>query len=108
MEILLKIIPVFFSVLVVVCREIGNYKRGRVEEKMRVNAEEIAVVVEALYDGFPSNEKLDAFKKLCEQKKINIEKAVEYLETKIIPVSKYINAYIIDKKNNNKDKGVTD
>ena len=107
MELLLKIVPVFLSVMLVICREVANFKNGKTEDKMRVNAEEIAVVVEALYDGFPSSEKLDAFKKLCEQKKIDVDKAVKYLETKIIPVSRYINAYII-KKNNDKDKGVTD
>lgn len=107
LETLIKVIPAVLSVLLVVFREISNYAKNKVNEKMRVNAEEIAIVVEALYDGFPSSEKLDAFKKLCEQKRIDVEKAVVYLETKIIPITKYINSYIIKKKDD-KEKGVTD
>ena len=107
MDLLLKIVPTFLAVAIVVVREITKILRATAEEKMRINAEEIAVVVEALYNGYSGAEKLEAFKSLCVQKKIDVEKAVKYLETKIIPVSKYINSYIIAPKKDD-DKGVTD
>ena len=95
-----KIITLGASVLIVIIKGIWDIVKKNVNENTRVKVEEIAVVVEALYDGATSAEKLTAFKALAKQKGLNIKKAVEYLETKIIPITKSINSYI--KKDNTK------
>ena len=95
-----KIITFGVSVLIVLVKGIWDIIRKNVNESTRVKVEEIAVVVEALYDGATSAEKLTAFKALAKQKGLNVKRAVEYLETKIIPITKSINSYI--KKDNTK------
>ncbi|NMA75587.1 MAG: hypothetical protein GX963_15865 [Bacteroidales bacterium] len=97
-----RIITFVISVFMVLAKFVWDIIKGKLNEKMRVRVEEIAVIVEALYDGATSTEKLKAFEALCEKKGLNVKKAVKYLETNIIPISKQINSYIIaDKK---KDK----
>lgn len=60
-------------------------------KRLRVVAQKIAETVERLYAGCGSDEKLAAFKELCRVKKINVDKAVKYLESVIMPISKSIN-----------------
>lgn len=59
--------------------------------RLRAVAQKIAETVEQLYAGCGSEEKLAAFKELCRAKKINVDKAVKYLESVIMPISKSIN-----------------
>lgn len=61
------------------------------DDKLRKVATAIAQTVEQIYRGCTSEEKLAAFKELCVTKKINVNKAVEFLESVIIPSSKNIN-----------------
>ena len=97
-----RILTFAISILMVFLKFVWDIIKKKMTEKMRIRVEEIAVVIEALYDGVTSSEKLAAFKALCKNKGLNVDKAVKYLETNIIPVSKQINSYIIaDKK---KDK----
>lgn len=109
MDILLKVVPTVFAVLIVIAREISKFLRDAKMKKMRVTADEIAIVVEALYEGCTSDEKLRAFKNLCEQRKIEVNEAVRYLENVIIPISKSINTYTFTQKKTDEknDKGVT-
>lgn len=94
-----RIITFVISILIIIGKFVWDIIKGKLSEKMRVRVEEIAVIVEALYDGATSAEKLKAFEALCEKKGLNVKKAVKYLETNIIPISKQINSYIIaDKK----------
>lgn len=60
--------------------------------RLRKVATEIAKTVETIYRDCTSEEKLEAFKDLCREKKIDANKAVKYLEKEIIPTSKSINA----------------
>ena len=97
-----RIITFAISILTIIGKFVWDIVKGKLSDKMRIRVEEIAVVIEALYDGTTSTEKLKAFEALCKNKGLNVKKAVKYLETNIIPVSKQINSYIIaDKK---KDK----
>lgn len=109
MDTLIKVVPTVIAVLIVIAREVSKILREAKNKKMRVTADEIAVVVEALYEGCTSDEKLRAFKNLCEQRKIEVDEAVRYLEKTIIPISKSINTYTFtQKKTDGKDdKGVT-
>lgn len=70
--------------------------KARLSERARSVAENIASVVEQLYDGFSSSEKLEAFRELAKKKGLNVEWAVEYLETHIIPTSKTLNVFHAD------------
>lgn len=70
-----------------------NIIKSKMSAKTRAKVEEIAAVVEQLYDGCAAADKLAAFKDLCKSKGINVEKAVDYLERYIIPLSKKINVY---------------
>lgn len=97
-----RIITFTISVFMVLAKFVWDIIKGKLNEKMRVRVEEIAVIVEALYDGATSTEKLKAFEALCEKKGLNVKKAVKYLETNIIPISKQINSYIIADKKENK------
>lgn len=97
-----RIITFAISVFMVLAKFIWDIIKGKLSEKMRIRVEEIAVVIEALYDGATSAEKLTAFKSLCKNKGLNVNKAVKYLETYIIPISKQINSYIIADKQENK------
>ena len=97
-----RIITFVISVLIIIGKFVWDIIKRKMSEKMRVRVEEIAVIVEALYDGATSTEKLKAFEALCEKKGLNIKKAVKYLETNIIPISKQINSYIIADKKENK------
>lgn len=97
-----RIITFTISVFMVLAKFVWDIIKGKLNEKMRVRVEEIAVIVEALYDGATSTEKLKAFEALCEKKGLNVKKAVKYLETNIIPISKQINTYIIADKKENK------
>ena len=88
-----KIISAAASIVAALLVAIYNKLKSKLSEKMQIKVEEIAVVVEALYIGCTSAEKLYAFKELCLQKGLNIKKAVKYLEEHIIPISKTINSY---------------
>lgn len=104
MQIDKQTISLIVSALIVVGKFVYDQIKSKLSEKTRVRVEEIAVVVEALYDGVTSTEKLQAFKELCKSKGLNVNKAVKYLETNIIPISKQINSYnIIEKKENEKE-----
>ena len=97
-----RIITFVISVFMVLAKFVWDIIKGKLSEKMRIRVEEIAVVIEALYDGATSTEKLKAFEALCKNKGLNIKKAVKYLETNIIPISKQINSYVIADKKENK------
>jgi len=99
-----EITSVAVSILVVIGKAVWDSIKKRLTEKMRTRVEEIAVVVEALYDGSGAAEKLEAFTQLCIKKGLNIKKAVAYLETNIIPISKSINNYKIEQKTENKSE----
>jgi len=99
-----EIASVAVSILVVIGKAVWDSVKKRLTEKMRTRVEEIAVVVEALYDGVTSADKLAAFKELCKNKGLNVSKAVKYLETNIIPISKSINSYIITENKENKEE----
>lgn len=70
-----------------------NFIKSKLNAKTLAKVEEIAETVERLYNGLSSETKLTAFKEICKKVGINVEKAVEYLETKIIPISKNLNTY---------------
>lgn len=70
-----------------------NFVKSKLNAKTLSKVEEIAETVERLYDGLPAETKLNAFKEICKKVGINVEKATEYLETKIIPISKNLNTY---------------
>ena len=99
-----EIASITVSILVVIGKAVFDSIKKRLNEKMRTRVEEIAVVVEALYYGSGAAEKLEAFTQLCAKKGLNIKKAVEYLETNIIPISKQINNYVITEKKENKEE----
>lgn len=84
-----------------------NYIKKKLSVKARVRVEEIAIVVEALYDGCPSSVKLKAFETLCKEKGLNIKKSVKTLEKDIIPISKKINVYTGKEQQKEYEKGVT-
>lgn len=65
--------------------------KNSVNEKIRKAAMHISEVVEAIYRDCPSSEKLQAFKQICKEQHVNVKKAVDFLETYIIPSSKNIN-----------------
>lgn len=81
---------------------IYNYIKSKLTERQRKIAENIATVVEQLYDGASSDDKLQAFKELAKRKGINVARAVEYLEQHIIPTSKSLN--VIKDKNDSTDE----
>ncbi len=99
-----KIISVAASLAAAAITALLNTVKSKLSERTRVKVEEIAIVVEGLYYGCGAAEKLRAFKEICKNKGLNIKKAVAYLETKIMPISKNINVYgataQTDKKNN--------
>lgn len=86
-----------------------NLIRSKLSAKFLAKVEKIASVVEQLYSGCPSTDKLAAFIDLCNEKRLNTAKAVEYLEKHIMPLSKEINAYRLIEgiKNDVKDTEVT-
>ena len=88
-----SIINIFLSAFIVILKFVWDKVKNQVNEKMRVTVEEIAVIVEALYDGSAPADKLAAFMELCKNKGLNVKKAVEYLEKHIIPISRNINTY---------------
>ena len=107
MELSIKeIVGLAASIVIILTKFIWDSIKKKLSEKTRIRVEEIAVVVEALYDNTTAAEKLDAFKQLCETKGLNIKKAVDYLEKNIIPISKQINSYTA-KDDTKKDKEVT-
>lgn len=53
---------------------------------------QISETIEQVYAGCTSAEKLEAFKELCAAKKINVKKAVKFLESYLIPASKALNS----------------
>ena len=73
-----RIITFVASVFMVLAKFVWDIVKGKLSEKMRIRVEEIAVVIEALYDGATSTEKLKAFEALCKKKGLNIKKAVKY------------------------------
>ena len=90
------------STLIIVLKFVWDCIRKKINEKLRVRVEEIAVVVEALYNDEPAIEKLNAFIDIAKKRGLNVKKAVKYLEKNIIPISKQINSYIITDKKENK------
>jgi len=102
-----EIISVAVSIAVVVVKAIWDSIKKKLSEKTRIRVEEIAVIVEALYDGATSTEKLEAFKQLCNSRGLNVNKSVDYLEKYIIPISKQINSYIKKDDTKKDDKEAT-
>lgn len=92
---LTEIISIAAGFIVAGITALLNFIKSKLNAKTRSKVEKIAAVVEDLYNGCESIDKLNAFKEICSAKKINVEKAVKYLEEKIIPLSKKINCYEI-------------
>lgn len=90
---LTEIISIATGLIVAGITALFNFIKSRLSAKTRAKVEEIAAVVEQLYNGCTSTDKLTAFKEICSAKGLNVSKAVEYLEQHIIPLSKEINRY---------------
>lgn len=82
--------------------------RAKLDERSRKLADEIAAVVEQMYDGCPANEKLAAFREIAKKRGLNVKKAVSYLESRIIPLSKKINIYSDSSKSTSEKLEPTD
>lgn len=90
---LTEIISVAMGLIVAGITVLLNFIKSKLNAKTRLKVEKIAAVVEQLYSGCASTEKLTAFKEICSTKGLNVANAVEYLEQHIIPLSKEINRY---------------
>lgn len=88
-DITLRITAAIFTAIVAVIFSFINRIKN---DKIRNVAEKIAKTVEQIYIDATSDEKIKAFKDLCAVEKIDVKKAVAYLEAHIIPISKSINA----------------
>lgn len=94
-EILIEISSrVLTAVIVFIAAVIFNKIKNGKNEKLKSAAEYIAGIVENIYRNCPSDEKLAAFKALCKEKGVDVDKAVKYLEDYIIPMSKKVNYFI--------------
>lgn len=103
-DIALKVAAVFFSIIAAVIFSL--IKRIK-NDKIRDVAEKIAKTVEQIYIDATSEEKIKAFKDLCAAEKVDIKKAVAYLEKHIIPISKSINTVPnFEKKDDEKEKDI--
>lgn len=102
-----KIISVAATAAAAAVTALINHVKSKLSAKAKVRVEEIAVVVEALYDGCPSSVKLKAFETLCKEKGLNVKKSVKMLEKDIIPISKKMNVYTGKEKEKDYEKGVT-
>lgn len=89
-----EIISTGAGILISVITIFINWIKSKLNAKLYSAVEKIAVTVEEFYDGYTSSEKLRLFKDICIAEKLNVKKAVKYLEEKIIPVSRKINNYI--------------
>lgn len=88
-------VMLMLAIIGAVLSALVNFIKSKLSAKTLAKVEKIAAVIEQLYDGCTSAEKLNAFKEICKAKDININKAVNYLEQHIIPISKGINCYEI-------------
>ncbi|WP_416872699.1 hypothetical protein [Helicobacter ganmani] len=103
-DIALKVAAVIFSVIIAA---IFSFIKRIKNDKIRNVAEKIAKTVEQIYIDATSDEKIKAFKDLCAAEKIDVKKAVAYLEDHIIPMSKSINAVPdLEKKDATKEKNI--
>lgn len=103
-DIALKVAAVIFPIIAAVIFSL--IKRIK-NDKIREVAEKIAKTVEQIYIDATCDEKIKAFKDLCAAEKINVKKAVAYLEEHIIPVSKSINTVPnFEKKDAKKEKDI--
>ena len=103
-----QILSFLISTLIIVLKFVWDCIKKKINEKLRVRVEEIAVVVEALYDNEKSIDKLNAFIDIARKRGLNVKKAVSYLEKNIIPISKQINSYVLIKNEQKEiNKGVT-
>lgn len=102
-DILIRIAAGFGTLAAILISVLKNHSN----EKIRESATRIAEVVETIYRGSTSSEKLNAFKQLCKEQKINVKKAVKFLEKYIIPSSKQINVIPTrnDAENNTNSEG---
>lgn len=99
-EILLKVgVPLLCSLVTFGVTALVTWLKSKAKsEKMKsaldsfqTTVENIAITVEQLFDGADSDDKLYAFKDICEKKGLNVADAVAYLEKHIIPTSKSVN-----------------
>ena len=90
-----EIISFAIGLVIAIVTAIINKIKNRLDEKTRAKIADIAAVVENLYDGVASGDKLKAFRDICAAKNINVEKAVKYLEDVLIPASKDLNRYVV-------------
>lgn len=103
-DIALKISAVIFPII---AAAIFSFIKHIKNDKIRNVAEKIAKTVEQIYIDAASEEKIKAFKDLCTAEKINVKKAVAYLEKHIIPISKSINTVPnFEKKDDEKEKDI--
>lgn len=99
----MTIIDIIINILFLGVPKIYNFIICMKEKKFYLNVQKIASMVEKVCHGQNSNEKLITFKEICNDKKVNVEKAIEYLEKFIIPCSNEINVFKFNKKDNNSE-----
>lgn len=103
-DIALKVGAVIFSII---AAAFFSFIKRIKNDKIRNVAEKIAKTIEQIYIDATGDEKIKAFKDLCAAEKINVKKAVAYLEKHIIPISKSINAVPnFEKKDATKEKNI--
>lgn len=94
-EILSYIIRIGVTAVIAIITAVISYiKKNCSNKKIRDAAVKISQVVENLYKDCGQDAKLKAFKDLCKSEKVNVDKAVKFLEDYIIPISKGINTYM--------------
>lgn len=94
-EYVFNIVARLIAAIGVIAAILINALKNHGNEKTRTAATKIAEIVENVYKGCTAAEKLRAFKALCKERKINVKKAVKFLEKYIIPTSKSINVCVI-------------
>lgn len=86
------------TVITLIAKKITN-------KKFQDKVIHIAETVEQLYKDCGSTIKLKAFKDLCSDQKLNINKAVDFLERCLIKPSKTLNMCNIEKSDNDDNMG---
>lgn len=92
-EIIAIAVPILTALVSMLLTKIYDFIKGKLEAKFIVKIEKIASTVEQTGKGLLADEKLALFCDICKSMGLNVVKAVEYLEARIIPITNQINVF---------------